>query len=595
MNATSPRQYGGQPPTLVHPSWLTAGIIFTIIALLLTALTTTAHAQQTLRLFAARSFVDSGVVSALIQGFRHLHPDIAVELTSLGALEVLDQAKLGKADIVITHHPMAEEQFMVDGYGSQHAQIMYSEYALVGPPNLHPELIRAESVIDALRFLAKKEEHFLTPSPRAGTYRKISELWQTAGIDPEWFGYEITGVSGLETLRQTAEAEAYTIIDMGTYLSHQAEFGNSIVPLRRGEFALRNVYSALVVSKRKVSGADENHAKVMFDYLISQNAQDLIRTYGEKTFNATFLVPAASFDQTLRLQQQRTELAEKESQLNRTRALLVAIVLTAIIVLLMFIKMHRAEKRRLSDKHAHQQVAARLELTEKAEKARSLFFANMNHELRTPLNAILGYSDLLIEAARDNKDTNYLEDLGRIKDSGKHLLTIVNDILDISKMEAGLLQLHLEDIEVNDVISQATNITAPMMSKNQNRLHTNIDQSIPRIVSDSTRLIQILVNLLSNAAKFTRNGEISLHVTRLSDKTIQFTLTDTGIGMTHEQLDRLFTPFQQAEAATAKNYGGTGLGLAICAQLVRMMRGTINIQSEPNKGTRFEIMLPTSA
>lgn len=563
-----------------------------ILLCALYALPALSHTTAPLRLFAAKSAVDSGVVAMLLEDFGRRHPEIPVTLRSAGALEVIDQAKRGAADIIITHHAPAEEQFITDGFGSHRAQIMYSEYALLGPPGQLPELQHVENIVEALKLLAAQEVDFVVPSPRSGTYRKISELWVTAGIDPKWPGYENTGVSGLATLRQAASVEAYTITDMGTYFARRHDLDDSIVPLRHGEVALRNIYSALVINSQKIAGAHEDSANILFNYLIGDEAQKLVRAYSEKTFGSTFLTPAADLDSGLRLQRQQRQLADKEAQLHRTNNLLIAIVISACAILLLIVKIRHDDLRRIATEKVNQQVASRLDVAEQSAKERNQFFASVTHELRTPLNAVLGYSDLMTEIAQEKGHAEYLPDLNKISRSGKHLLTIINDILDLAKIDSGNMSLHYETVDVAELVSQLENIMTPVVNKNGNHLVTRIESTVTNIVTDATRLMQILANIIGNSAKFTNNGEISLTVKPLANARILFTLEDTGIGITPEQMSRLFIPFQQAEKSTTKMYGGTGLGLAICLQLVQQMNGTITVDSEVSRGTRFSIELP---
>ncbi len=230
-----------------------------------------------------------------------------------------------------------------------------------------------------------------------------------------------------------------------------------------------------------------------------------------------------------------------------------------------------------------------------ANLAKSKFLANMSHELRTPLNAIIGYSELLAEEAEDAGHETMLNDLKKINDSGKHLLGLINDILDLSKIEAGKLELHLTEFEVDSIIKIIKSVGQPLAGKNENKLVIDSPEMIGKMFGDETRLRQCLLNLLSNACKFTVNGVVSLTAQKVmvnGEHWLSFEISDTGIGMSKEQLGKVFAEFTQAESDTDKKFGGTGLGLSITKQLVEMMGGTIEAESIPEKGSTFRLRVP---
>ena len=230
---------------------------------------------------------------------------------------------------------------------------------------------------------------------------------------------------------------------------------------------------------------------------------------------------------------------------------------------------------------------------EEASKAKSSFLAKMSHELRTPLNAIIGYSEILHEDAVDNNDTGTANDLDKVLNAARHLLGLINDVLDISKIEAGKMELYLETFELGKAVNEVIATAAPLISKKGNTLALDCPADIGTMHADATKLRQMLLNLLSNASKFTEKGTITLKVTRLTDgETIELAVIDTGIGMTPEQLGRLFQAFSQADASTSSKYGGTGLGLAISKQFAQMMNGDIIVTSSAGVGSNFTIRLP---
>ena len=231
------------------------------------------------------------------------------------------------------------------------------------------------------------------------------------------------------------------------------------------------------------------------------------------------------------------------------------------------------------------------EQAQNASKAKSDFLANMSHELRTPLNAILGYSEMLTEDAEDDGLETYAADLAKIQSSGEHLLTLINDILDLSKIEAGKMELHVEEFEFEKHLNQIEATAKPLVEKNGNKFILENNVSLKNLKNDQTKLRQILFNMLSNAAKFTKEGTVILSISAIEND-IKFAVSDTGIGMNEEQLGKVFDEFTQAEASTAKDYGGTGLGLPISKKMTELMGGKMEVESEEGKGTTFSITIP---
>ncbi|MAU00543.1 MAG: hypothetical protein CL608_25650 [Anaerolineaceae bacterium] len=231
---------------------------------------------------------------------------------------------------------------------------------------------------------------------------------------------------------------------------------------------------------------------------------------------------------------------------------------------------------------------------EAANRAKSTFLANMSHELRTPLTAIIGYSELLQEQTASLDNQNIPDRLQKINVSADHLLNIINDLLDLSKVEAGQMKLNLHTFTVASVIESVQVVIQPTLEQNKNQLSIHLAEDIGTMQADEAKVRQILLNILHNAAKFTNNGKISLDA-RLNPADagqILFTIKDSGIGMTQLQVEQLFRPFFQADVSTTRRYGGTGLGLAISYHLCKLMQGDITVQSQPNKGSIFTVCLP---
>lgn len=253
------------------------------------------------------------------------------------------------------------------------------------------------------------------------------------------------------------------------------------------------------------------------------------------------------------------------------------------------------------------------EAAEDASRSKSQFLANMTHELRTPLTTILGYSELLKSDVQDLGYTDLLSDIERIHRAGMYLLALISDVLDLSKIESGKMEVYLETFDPVDLVDEVVTMAQPLITKNANQLLVYLDDQVPIIRSDLTKVRQILFNLLSNAAKFTQDGTVTLRISMqvmeggshvavtdgsapldaVQKTTVLFLeVTDTGIGMTSEQLQKLFQEFVQGDASTTRKYGGTGLGLALCQRLATLMGGSIGVESEPGVGSTFQVRLP---
>ncbi|MCB0033290.1 MAG: PAS domain S-box protein, partial [Anaerolineales bacterium] len=227
----------------------------------------------------------------------------------------------------------------------------------------------------------------------------------------------------------------------------------------------------------------------------------------------------------------------------------------------------------------------------KALRAKDEFLANMSHELRTPLNAVIGYSEMLQEDLREMDYMEFLPDLERIESAGRHLLQLINDILDLSKIEAGQAELFLEWFDVDALVNEVVGLIRPLLDKNNNALEINRSDEIGSVYADQMKVRQCLFNLLSNATKFTENGTVTVALDRL-DGQVVFRVSDTGVGMSNEQLGRIFEPFTQADLSTTRKYGGTGLGLSITQRFCEMMGGDISVISKFGEGSTFTMWLP---
>lgn len=264
----------------------------------------------------------------------------------------------------------------------------------------------------------------------------------------------------------------------------------------------------------------------------------------------------------LKVQERTSELAEKNAELYQARDV--------------------AEQARIT--------------AEMANRAKTSFLTNISHELRTPLNAVIGYGEILLDEMNAKNFASWARDMDKILAAALHLLSLINDILDISKLEAGKVSIHLETFNIEDLIEEITLIVRPLIQQKQNVLRVQMTGQIGEVYTDSTKVRQILFNLLSNAAKFTECGEIRLSLreenTPDGNNWMVFSVTDQGIGMSAEQVKRLFQPFMQADSSITRKFGGTGLGLAISKAFSEILGGYITIHSELNKGSTFTVFLP---
>jgi signal transduction histidine kinase len=240
-------------------------------------------------------------------------------------------------------------------------------------------------------------------------------------------------------------------------------------------------------------------------------------------------------------------------------------------------------------------LMAAKDAAELANRTKTQFLANMSHELRTPLNAVIGYSEMLLEDAENEHREEQVADLRRINGAGQHLLALVNDVLDLSKIEAGRMELSVSRLDLRSFIDDILATCRPLIDANGNQLDLIRMPALGNIAGDATKLRQVLLNLLGNAAKFTRNGRITVTVRRETDaegEWVAIAVHDTGIGIDPEVIGKLFHNFTQADASTATKYGGTGLGLALSRKLCRLMGGEIAVESEPGRGSCFTMRVP---
>lgn len=304
-------------------------------------------------------------------------------------------------------------------------------------------------------------------------------------------------------------------------------------------------------------------------YVIVLQLSQSVADYKAVAVNSFFIVSTVVISAVVRLFYERMRYRELSQQLDLNR------------------EIERRKQMELAVIRARDEAVS-------ANEIKSSFLANMSHELRTPLNAIIGYSELLQDEAVDDGMENYVQDLQKIQSGGRHLLNLINDVLDISKIESGRMEISLDAIPITSIMKNVQNFAHPLAEKNRNGFTLRFND-IGVINTDQTKLQQILLNLISNACKFTHNGQVTLAVDKLQvsgQDWLRFEVSDTGIGMTPEQCNKIFQAFVQAESTITKQFGGTGLGLTISQRFSRMMGGDILVSSRPGHGSTFTVYLP---
>ncbi|MDH5649816.1 MAG: LysR substrate-binding domain-containing protein, partial [Gammaproteobacteria bacterium] len=282
-------------------------------ACLITPVCTQADSEQTLlRLWTANTAAETGIINDLIEGFNQQYPHIIVKLSIAGAISVLDEGKAGNADLIITHHPPGEQLFVAEGYGLSRTKIMYNEFVILGPRGEQSKIpATIKDPLDLLRWISREELPFITPGQRSGTYRKLDQLWTLAGVEPNWVGYEISGVSSAAAIKDAALFDAYAFADLGTYLANREEVGDKLVPMFRDHTALRNYYSAIVVSNNYFHNTNVSGAQLFLDYLVSDQGQRRIAEFGSAKFGTHIYTPAAHLDEGLKAERAQRELDQK--------------------------------------------------------------------------------------------------------------------------------------------------------------------------------------------------------------------------------------------------------------------------------------------
>ncbi len=319
-------------------------------------------------------------------------------------------------------------------------------------------------------------------------------------------------------------------------------------------------------------------------------------TRQEKQYYETLQTALARFSHSLvTLSQEVYDSAQKNSTM-AYYALVVTAVVEILILKLILYFVYRMFRTYMRASQAHErELAEAKEAAETANQAKSEFLANMSHELRTPMNAILGYSEMLIEEAEDLGQEDFVPDLKKINQAGTHLLALINDVLDLAKVESGKMEAFAEDINLDNLIDEVCATTLPLMEKNNNTLSVERGRQLGIAHQDLTKVRQTLFNLLSNAAKFTHAGTITLHVSHTVEagtNWLTLAVSDSGIGIAEDKLDKVFEEFAQADGSTTRDYGGTGLGLAISRRFCQLLGGDLSVHSTLGEGSTFTMRIP---
>ncbi|MBI5783143.1 MAG: EAL domain-containing protein [Gammaproteobacteria bacterium] len=315
-------------------------------------------AVERLRIVAAQTASDTGLIGSLADAFRARYPDVSIDIQPAGALATLDLGRRGLADLIITHAPEGEKLFVEEGFGLLRTQIMYNEFAIIGPPDDPLKLSRERDLTTVLQRMAREQVSFLVPGKRSGTLNKLNELWLMAGVDPDWAGYEISNASSAATLRDAALFGHYTFSDLGTYLVNRDLIAGGAIPLYRDHALLRNYYSAIIVSHERHPQANQKLAERFLDYLVSDEAQDRIRRFGEDRFGTVLFTPAANLDEGLKARRHSAELERKGQELKLMSGLVLVFVALTILASLLLVRMRKLEKiRRRSEERFELAVA----------------------------------------------------------------------------------------------------------------------------------------------------------------------------------------------------------------------------------------------
>ena len=592
-----------------------------------------------LRISAARSAHDLRIIEGLAEKFKEKNPDVSITINSGGVLAVIEQGRKGDADVVLTHHKPAELKFVAEGFAVKRSQILFTEYALFGPPGDVLGLTKLKDIASVFRKLADAEAEFYVPSPRSGTNMKIQELWTLVGIDPNWLGYENTGASGYATLLQAAEFGTYAVAEMATYLVNREKLEGKIIPLFRDDLSLRNVYSLLVVNPEKVAGVNIKLASKFHDFLVSEEGQDTIRTIGEKNFNAMVLQPAAHLDPGLREEKAKRRLEIKSKELHLAVISSASLFALLMVSLFLFMRMRSVQRKhseselrnealvqaqekilqtnkllqseieerkiteqRLSDAvhklnqserelklyhdHLESLVSSRTRDLELAIQELQAFSYSVSHDLRSPLRSINGFSHALLEDYKNVLDETGKQNLDRVIKASVRMGHLIDDLLLLSRISSQ--EIVYKDINLGEIAQEVfDNLKDDIGDRNiiveiDNEMYSKGDGNLVRI---------ILENLIGNALKYTsKNQQARITIGKVyRNSNLCFFVKDNGVGFDMKYADKLFGPFQRLH--TEEEFKGNGIGLSTVQRIVHRHGGVIWTESTLGEGAIFYFTL----
>lgn len=536
-----------------------------------------ADSEQPLRIVTGRSSFTL-VIEKLVNGFLSQHPNAKVEVVTLGSLQAMEEARRGAADVFITYYRPGEGRLLKEGVVSSRIEFMFSSYVILGPPDDPLGLVKETSIRDVLRRFSENESAFIISSQRGGTYKKMVELWTSAGINPDWPWYEIIDTTSLGVMRIAADQSAYTMGDIGTYLLNKEELSSSLVPLYQGGYELHKPFSVMSLNYEKSKRKKNFNTEKFVDFIISVRGQQIISQINKDVFNGPVFFPAAHFDPGV--------IAKKESvrlqTVNRNLYIVTGLLtVTGSMLLVLFYMFFRTRYLR------REKVKAEIDkgIAELANNTKSEFLSRMSHELRTPMNAILGFSQLLEMKEQDEEKRRNLHE---IVSAGQHLHLLIDDVLELSNIENNHTKILIEEVDVDGVIGDCITLCQDAVNKNQ--LNLSVKGPVAyKVRADVTRLKEVLINLITNAAKYNKpNGTIILEKKVIDENWLRLSVIDTGRGISKERQKKLFEPFERL-GLELSGIEGTGIGLVISKNLVELMSGRIGFESKSDQGSTFWI------